>query len=104
MEPTPPTPHTLAFVRRLLATGVTLVDVLGGLIDAWDDANGPDGEDGVDVVIDMAAGSVGVHLRTVSPEDFERATELMEMAGQAIVSDLTMAAEIAGRRENRYRV
>ena len=52
----------------------------------------------------MAAGSVGVHLHAVPPADFQRATELMEMAVEAILSDLTTAAEIAGRRENGYRV
>jgi hypothetical protein len=70
--------------------------------DAGSDERPRAGEDWADAIIDMAAGSVGAHLRTVPPEDFRRAIDLMEMTVEAILSDLTMAAEIAGRRENRY--
>lgn len=88
-------------MHQLLATGLTLVKLLEDLIAATRD-NGSDGEDAAETIIDMVAGTVGVHLRGIPAADFQRATQLMEMTMEAVLADLRMAAEVAGRRESRH--
>jgi hypothetical protein len=100
-QPAPPALHALAYVHQLLATGLTLAKLVDDLIEAIVD-HGSDAEDATATIIDMVAGTVGVHLRRVPPADFGRATQLMELTMEAVLADLRMATELAGRRERRH--
>jgi hypothetical protein len=86
-------------VRRLLTAGFTLTELLGSLVDACEQAEAFDGESTAEVVVEMAAGSVGVRLHDVPAAEFERAAELIWRAVDAVVADVRLAADIAERRE-----
>jgi hypothetical protein len=101
-HPAPPAPHALAFVQQLLGTGLTLIRLLDDLVDACVASSGSDESESAEALIEMLAGTVGVRLRRVPAADFDRAAELMEMTMEAVLADLRMAAEVAGRRKNGY--
>ena len=94
----PPSPAALAFIRELLTTGFTLIELFETLIEGCEQTSAHAGENAAEAVVEMAAGSVAVRLHDVPAADFDRATELMSLATDAILADLKLAAEIAGRR------
>ncbi len=95
--------HATDFVHTFLRCGMTLHELLADLVEACP-ADAFAGEDPGAVIIDMACGSVQTRLRRIPGEEFARATELMELAIDAVLADLRCAIEVAGRRENGYRV
>jgi hypothetical protein len=92
------------FIRSLLLHGSTLIGLLGDLAEQLEATGAYPDEEPADVVLEMAAGSVGVHLRRVGVEELSRAAELMELAVEAVFADLGKAIEIAERRGNGYRM
>ena len=91
------------FIRSLLLHGSTLIGLLGDLAEQIEASGAYPGEEPANVVLEMAAGSVGVHLRRDLAE-LPRAAELMERAVEAVFADLGKAIEIAERRGNGYRM
>ncbi len=92
------------FVHTLLRAGITLHELLADLVEQCEAADAFPGEEAGSVVIEMASGSVATRLRRVPPTDFDRASELMQMAVDAVLDDLRTAVEIAARRKSGYRV
>src|SRR5215211_66984 len=97
-------PIAYDFVHALLRCGVTLTELLGDLVEECEANAAFPGEDAAAVLVEMAAGSVAVHLRRVPERDIERATDLMVQALDAVLADLRTAAEVARRRQAGYRV
>jgi len=83
-----------AFVEELLRTGLTLVDLLSGLLEDLPEDAFP-GEEPGEVLIEMLAGSVAPAIEAAGPRAVEQATALLGAVSDRTLADLRLAAERA---------
>lgn len=84
---------------QLLNTGHTIVGLVENLAEALVEATGDPIEECRHAVIAMSMGTIGVRLAATPPEDFTRATALMDQALKVLIGDLERAAKLSGQRE-----
>lgn len=100
----PPNPIAFRFTWELLKTGIVLSDTLADLLEMLDEREDPwPGRDTGEMLIEMAAGSIRPALARVSAGEVDATTDLIVAVRERFVSDLRLAAEISGRRENGHR-
>jgi len=87
------------FVEELLRTGLTLVDLLSGLLEDLSEDAFP-GEEPGEVLIEMLAGSVAPAIEAAGPQVVQGATALLGAVSDRTLTDLRLAAERAGRAES----
>lgn len=96
----PPDHPAQRVVREITGIGIAFMDSLSTLVELLEDADPESGgEHAAEQVFAMAAGSIDPVLRARPPEDVELAIELLDAVHERYLSDLKLAAEIAGRRE-----
>jgi hypothetical protein len=90
------------FVRALVSTGASIHSAIAGLLESIEEEGGDPwpGEEPIDVLIEMTAGSIWPALRRFAPSEVEGAIELIDAADERFMADLKLAAEIAERRES----
>lgn len=98
--PAPPDELAIEFVCALLSIGSSMSGAVDSLIDSSEGQDLWPGEEPRNVIVEMAVGSILPALRRVPPEDLERATDLINAAGDRFMADLKLAMEIAERRES----
>ena len=97
--PAPTDPSALAFVEEILRTAVAWVNLVDDLIEMVEEKDPWPGENAAEVVIGMLAGSVRAGTAHLESRAIDEATALVRVAHEAILRDLKLAGEIAGRRE-----
>ena len=85
-----------AFVEELLLTGLTLGDLLSGLLDELPEDAFP-GEEPADVLVQMLAGSVAPVLEAAGPQTVQGVTALLGAIRDRAMADLRLPAERAQR-------
>ena len=100
-----PDPTVERFVFELVRCGLSFSDLMASLIESLEDRDPWPGEEPGEVVLQMAAGSVQAEFRSgsISPDDIEKAIDLIVHARERLVKDLRLAAELAGRRQSMRR-
>lgn len=88
--------HIAQFVLSLLGTGSMLSTLVEDLADALP-ADAYPGEEPRAVVIDMLCGTVTTALGPADLDDLQRATELIELAGERTLEHLQLAAHLSRR-------
>jgi hypothetical protein len=89
-----PTDPVRAFVEQLLATGLMLVDVLGGLLDDLPDDAFP-GENPAEVLVEMLTGTVRPVVLAAGEGSIEEVTALLGAVADRTLADLRAAVELA---------
>ena len=84
------------FVEELLRTGLTLTDLLAGLLEELPEGAFP-GEDSGDVLIDMLAGSLTPVAEAAGRTTVRRSTALLGAVRDRTIADLRLAAKQARR-------
>ncbi|MFZ0971849.1 MAG: hypothetical protein WAN22_06460 [Solirubrobacteraceae bacterium] len=88
--------HIDQFVHKLLGTGMMLSELASDLIDALPDDAYP-GENPGAVVLEMLCGTIATALGSVDPSDVQRATQLIDLAGERTLEHLRLASEMSRR-------
>ena len=92
-----------ALTLTLIKSGIFITETLGNLIDILPEDAYP-GEDPGEVVTEMAAGSIVPLVNKVGRKQCRETIELIDSVVESILRELSLAAEIAGRREKGYTV
>jgi len=83
-----------AFVEELLRTGLTLTDMLAGLLEDLPEDAFP-GEDSGEVLLEMLAGTLTPVVEAAGAQTARRATALLGAVRDRTIADLRLAAEQA---------
>jgi hypothetical protein len=92
-------PTAERLVMELIRSGLIFSETLGSLIDSVEESGAYPGENAGEVVVAMAAGSVQNELSGRSPDEVERAIDLIVVARDRLITDLKLATELSRRRE-----
>ena len=88
-------PPARRFVEHLLGGGMNLGDTIGAMLDGLEDRDPWPGEEPVEVLLEMVAGSVATHLPDVGDDEFDRACVLIERTMEAVLADLREAQRLS---------
>jgi hypothetical protein len=87
-----------AFVEEAVRVGVVWMDLVSGLLDDLPDGAFP-GENHVDVLLEMLAGSIHPAADAAGAETLRQATGLMGAVSDRVLTDLRAAAARAAANE-----
>jgi hypothetical protein len=87
-----------AFVEEAVRVGVAWMDLVSGLLDDLPDGAFP-GENHVDVLLEMLAGSVRPAADAAGAEPLRQATALLGAVSDRVLTDLRAAAARAAAKE-----
>ena len=85
------------FLEAVMTSGILLSEMIGNLLDALPPDAYP-GENQVEVLIEMVAGSIKPAVDAAGPDALVQATALLGAVCDRAVADLRRAAELAARR------
>jgi len=95
-------PHVAAFVTHLLNAGGVISRLTEGLIEALIES-GWSHADATDEIIGSLAGTINARFASLPATDLERAAELLDLALQAVMSDMGQAISKSHRQMRRHR-